>query len=72
MKIIGVIVTVLAAMASLQVSLAQNVTDCTAISASLGTTPIDPVTSEFYYCQPHRIHHQLGNQFEMLFSTVTA
>ena len=55
MKIIGVIVTALAAMASVQVSLAQNVTDCTAISASLGTTPIDPVTSEFYYCQPHRI-----------------
>ena len=35
--------------ASLRLAVAQNVTDCTDISASLGTTPIDPVIGEKYY-----------------------
>lgn len=44
----------LTALTGLQLALTQNVSDCTDIAASLGTTPIDPITGECYlydgYC----------------------
>ena len=38
----------LTALAGLQLTLAQNVSDCTDIAADLGTTPMDPATGKYY------------------------
>ena len=49
MKFLGGLQLLLVFIAGLQFTLAQNVTDCTDISAGLETSPIDPVTGEITY-----------------------
>ena len=53
----------LIAIAGFQLTLAQDVTDCTDIAAGLNTMPIDPVTGKIKICIWNNIRGTIVNLF---------